>query len=41
MARSNHRLELEHVPDHVKRDIGILDGREPKRDDPSVWPVWR
>lgn len=27
------RLDLETTPDHIKRDIGLLDGQEPRRDD--------
>lgn len=26
------RLDVEELPDHLKRDLGFLDGREPYRD---------
>jgi hypothetical protein len=35
-----NRLDIEAVSDDVKRDLGILDGRQPYREDPSTQP-WR
>lgn len=32
-AEPSSRLDLEDVPDRVKRDLGFLDGREPRYQD--------
>ncbi|MDI7860788.1 hypothetical protein MRS76_02370 [Rhizobiaceae bacterium n13] len=32
VGRSPVRLDLECLPDHIKRDLGFLDGREPHYD---------